>query len=141
VSHGPIELNHKKESSSPLFYGLGFRDIALLFQAGPILKSIVKTQYMDAKFLSDCEQAAAVYRAINHPIRRQMLEQLEAAPKNVTELQIVLRLEQTVTSQHLAALRDAKLVKVESKGKFKLYSINTGGIEALKTANITLGFL
>lgn len=96
---------------------------------------------MDAKFLAHCKLAARVYRAINHPIRRQMLEQLEAGPKNVTELQIYLRIEQTVTSMHLSHLREAKLVAVESQGKFKQYSLNAAGIEAVKTANITLGFL
>jgi DNA-binding transcriptional ArsR family regulator len=70
-----------------------------------------------------------------------MLEQLLLSPKKVTELQVVMRLEHSVTSQHLGHLRNAKLVKAESQGKFKVYSINSAGIEAVKTANISLGFI
>jgi DNA-binding transcriptional ArsR family regulator len=42
----------------------------------------------------------------------------------VTEIYIELRLEQSVTSQHLAILRRAGLVSALREGKFIYYTIN-----------------
>ena len=65
------------------------------------------------------------FRAINHPLRKHMLELLhQQARMTVTELFIKLRLEQSVASQHLAILRKAGLVHAERQGKFIFYSVN-----------------
>ena len=71
------------------------------------------------------KKGALVFRAINHPLRRQMLQLLhENARMTVTEIFIKLRLEQSVASQHLAILRKAGMVSTERHGKFIFYSIN-----------------
>jgi len=71
------------------------------------------------------KKAALVFRAINHPLRRQMLELLHSNMQmTVTALYVKLRIEQSVASQHLAILRRAELVHTERNGKQIFYSVN-----------------
>jgi len=71
------------------------------------------------------KKAALVFRAINHPLRRQLLQLLHQNVRmTVTEIYIKLRLEQSVASQHLAILRKAGMVNTERQGKFIFYSVN-----------------
>jgi DNA-binding transcriptional ArsR family regulator len=58
---------------------------------------------------------------------------------SVTELYIILRLEQSVTSQHLAILRKATLVSTERKAKNILYSVNYNQLDHLH--NITAALI
>lgn len=71
------------------------------------------------------KKAAIILRALNHTLRQQILKLLDQGRKStVTEIYVKLRLEQSVTSQHLAILRRANLVKTHREGKFVFYSIN-----------------
>ncbi len=69
--------------------------------------------------------AAKVLRAVNHKLRQQILKLImENQRMNVTEIYVKLRLEQSVTSQHLAILRGAGVVKSEQSGKERYYSVD-----------------
>lgn len=71
------------------------------------------------------KKAALVLRAINHPLRQQMLRLTHQQVRTtVTELYTKLRLEQSVASQHLAILRKAGFMLTEREGKYIFYSIN-----------------
>ena len=71
------------------------------------------------------KKAMLILRALNHKLRQQILKLLDERRKmTVTEIYIELRLEQSVTSQHLAILRRAGLVNATREGKFIYYSIN-----------------
>jgi DNA-binding transcriptional ArsR family regulator len=71
------------------------------------------------------KKAALIFRAVNHPLRRQILQLLHQNGRmTVTEVFIKLRLEQSVASQHLAILRKAGFVLTERQGKFIFYSVN-----------------
>lgn len=71
------------------------------------------------------KKAALVLRAVNHPLRQQMLKLIHQNNKmTVTEIYIKLRLEQSVASQHLAILRKAGFVNTSRDGKFIYYSTN-----------------
>lgn len=71
------------------------------------------------------KKAALIYRAINHPLRNQMLQLLHKNQRMaVTELYVKLRLEQSVASQHLAILRKAGFVNTQRDGKKIFYSVN-----------------
>ena len=71
------------------------------------------------------KKAMLILRALNHKLRQQILKLLDERRKmTVTEIYIELRLEQSVTSQHLAILRRANLVNALREGKFIYYSIN-----------------
>jgi DNA-binding transcriptional ArsR family regulator len=78
-------------------------------------------------------KTAVILRAINHPLRQQMLQIIFSKQKiTVTELYIALRLEQSVASQHLAILRRAGFVKTHRDGKFIQYSVNEKKMESLE---------
>ena len=71
------------------------------------------------------KKAELTLRALDHPIRKQMVSLIEAKKKlSVTGLHLKLKLEQSVASQHLAVLRKAKVVTASREGKFICYSVN-----------------
>jgi DNA-binding transcriptional ArsR family regulator len=66
-----------------------------------------------------------VLRALNHKLRQQIIKILEENSRmTVTDLYIMLRLEQSVASQHLAILRRAGILKTERDGKYIYYRVN-----------------
>jgi ArsR family transcriptional regulator, virulence genes transcriptional regulator len=70
-------------------------------------------------------KAVLTLRAVNHKLRKQIINLLEDSKKlTVTEIYVKLRLEQSVASQHLAILRRAGVVKTTRDGKFIYYSLN-----------------
>jgi DNA-binding transcriptional ArsR family regulator len=78
------------------------------------------------------KKAALIFRAINHPLRQQMLRLLHLKSRlTVTEIYVALRLEQSVASQHLAILRRAHLVGTERAAKNIFYSVNYRELERL----------
>lgn len=71
------------------------------------------------------KKAALILRAVNHPLRQQVLKLLHQHKRmTVTEIYKKLRLEQSVASQHLAILRRAGFAVTEREGKFIFYSVN-----------------
>ena len=68
--------------------------------------------------------AVLVLRAVNHELRRRIIDLLEKEEKmTVTEIYIKLRIEQSVASQHLAILRKAGIVSPTRDGKFIYYRL------------------
>jgi DNA-binding transcriptional ArsR family regulator len=66
-----------------------------------------------------------ILRAVNHPLRQQMLQLIHGYGKiTVTELYVKLRLEQSVASQHLAILRRSGFVNTQRSAKNIFYSVN-----------------
>jgi len=71
------------------------------------------------------KKAVMTLRAINHPLRKQIMNMLEENSKlTVSEIFVKLRLEQSVVSQHLAILRKAGVLDNERDGKFIYYKLN-----------------
>lgn len=80
------------------------------------------------------KKAALILRAINHPLRQQMIQLLhQNGQMTVTSLFIELRLEQSVASQQLAILRKANFVSTKRDGKFIYYSVNYQRLEHVHT--------
>lgn len=80
--------------------------------------------------LVNIKKAKGICRAIDHPLRAGILDYIhKKGEANVTEIYIHLRIEQSVASQHLAILRDAKVVSTKRFGKEIKYSINSVSIE------------
>jgi ArsR family transcriptional regulator len=66
-----------------------------------------------------------VLKALAHPLRMQILQFIDQCKSaNVNRIYGALRLEQSVTSQHLRILRAAGLVSTSRTGKFIHYSID-----------------
>jgi len=81
----------------------------------------------------EVRKASLIFRALNHKLRQQMLMiLLEHKQLTVTELFHILKLEQSVASQHLAILRRTGFVINKREGKFVWYMINPERIEEIK---------
>ncbi|MCB0617849.1 MAG: helix-turn-helix transcriptional regulator [Saprospiraceae bacterium] len=70
-------------------------------------------------------ESSELLRAVAHPLRLRILEFIDQNDTiNVNKIYNTLKLEQSITSQHLRVLRLADLVRTERDGKFIHYSIN-----------------
>ncbi|HEY1114470.1 MAG TPA: metalloregulator ArsR/SmtB family transcription factor [Chitinophagaceae bacterium] len=85
------------------------------------------------------KKAALILRAVNHPLRQQLLKLLHQHRRmTVTEIYKKLRLEQSVASQHLAILRRAGYVVSEREGKFIFYSVSYQRLKGVHQFSKTL---
>lgn len=76
------------------------------------------------------KKASMILRAVNHKIRRRIIELLEEHKKmTVTQIFIKLRIEQSAASQHLAILRNEGIVFTERDGKYIHYTLNFDRID------------
>ena len=75
--------------------------------------------------LNKVKRAAMILRAVNHKLRQQIMNIINDNGKiMVTDIYVKLRVEQSVCSQHLAILREAKVVDTQRNGKCVYYKIN-----------------
>ncbi len=66
-----------------------------------------------------------ILRALAHPLRLQILEFIDKHKTiNVNKIYGTLKLEQSITSQHLKILRASGLVHTHREGKFIHYTID-----------------
>jgi len=71
------------------------------------------------------DKASEVLRALAHPLRMRILAFIDKHGSiHVNKIYNTLKLEQSITSQHLRILRQADLVDTRRDGKFIFYSIN-----------------
>ena len=81
----------------------------------------------------DIKKANNVLRAINHPLRKRILQFLEEKQQaSVTEIYCAFGLEQSVASQHLKILRESNIVVTERKGRVILYKANYNHLSKLE---------
>ena len=74
---------------------------------------------------SKLEKSSDMLRAIAHPLRLKILNFIHRNDSvNVNKIYNTLKLEQSITSQHLKILRDADLVYTDRDGKFIYYNLN-----------------
>jgi ArsR family transcriptional regulator len=84
---------------------------------------ILPNMKMDNKKRARCETRAAILKALAHPIRLFMIEQLAEKSYCVYELTEMVGLDVSTVSKHLSILKNAGLVNVEKKGKQVFYSL------------------
>jgi DNA-binding transcriptional ArsR family regulator len=77
-------------------------------------------------------QIDKVFRAFGDPTRRQVFERLRRRTRSVREIAQGMGVSRPAVSQHLKVLQDAGLVRVQTQGTRRLYSVETGGIEAIR---------
>ena len=81
------------------------------------------------------DQANQTIRALAHALRLDILSYIDQYPgTNVNSIYNALELEQSITSQHLRILRQAKLVNCVREGKQILYSLNYPRLHSLQSA-------
>lgn len=92
-------------------------------------ETILKELTIDTALL---REAASVFRAINHPVRQEMLRMMHQNSRlTVTAIYKHLNIEQSVASQHLGILRAAGIVKTERQLKFIFYSVDYTRLELI----------
>jgi ArsR family transcriptional regulator len=71
------------------------------------------------------EYSVELARALAHPLRMKILEFIDQKGSiNVNKIYNTLKLEQSITSQHLRILRNAEVVSASREGKMVIYQIN-----------------
>jgi ArsR family transcriptional regulator len=71
---------------------------------------------------------AEFFKALAHPLRIQILDELREGPLNVTELRDRLHVEQSTLSQQLAVLRARNFVVTERLGNTIRYEVRDPAI-------------
>jgi len=73
------------------------------------------------------------YKAIADPTRRRILKYLRGGERTAGELAKHADIGRTALSHHLTVLKLADLVRVERRGQFQVYSLNTTVLQDLMT--------
>ena len=71
----------------------------------------------------------AVFEALSHPVRREVLALLRRGPLSAGELAGHFDIAKPTLSVHFAKLRDAGLVSVERRGTSLIYHLNMSILE------------
>ncbi len=66
---------------------------------------------------------AEFFKALGHPVRLVILEQLQSGEKSVNELQAALGIDQPLVSQQLATLRNKNIVETRREGTTVFYRV------------------
>lgn len=81
------------------------------------------------------QTSAEILRALAHPLRMKILEFIDKHKTiNVNKIYNTLKLEQSITSQHLRILRLAGIVITTREGKFIHYSIDYSKVASVLKA-------
>jgi len=90
------------------------------------------TNGMDQLDMEDLKLATKIFRAINHPLRLNIVRLVEEHGRlSVTQIYFKLRIEQSVASQHLAVLRDCDVLLATRDGKNIFYTVNPSRLSAI----------
>ena len=73
----------------------------------------------------------AVFKAIAHPVRREILALLSVSARSVKELTAEFEMSQPAVSQHLKELREARLVAAERSGLEQRYRLTPAPLKAV----------
>lgn len=71
---------------------------------------------MNVKQQARYEARARIIKALAHPARLVMVDELRNAPKCVCEIQEVVGLDMSTVSKHLSVLKNAGIVQDEKRG-------------------------
>ena len=71
---------------------------------------------MDAKRQAMYEARARIIKALAHPARLVIVDELRAEPRCVCEIQAVVGLDMSTVSKHLSVLKNAGIVQDEKRG-------------------------
>lgn len=74
-----------------------------------------------------------VFRALNDPIRRRILEMLRKGDLNAGDIAAAFDISKPSISHHLEQLRQADLVVSRKQGQFVVYSLNTSVLDEVLT--------
>jgi ArsR family transcriptional regulator, arsenate/arsenite/antimonite-responsive transcriptional repressor len=73
----------------------------------------------------------AVFKALNDPTRREILEMLQEKDLTAGEIAERFKISWPSISHHLDLLKQAKLVTAEKEGQYVYYSLNTTVVDEI----------
>ncbi|MBV6633288.1 MAG: winged helix-turn-helix transcriptional regulator [Alphaproteobacteria bacterium] len=79
-----------------------------------------------------------VYKALAHPVRREILKLLRGGDLSAGELAARFELSASTMSGHFAQLRDANLISVDRQGTTLIYRVNLSVLEESMSALMAL---
>lgn len=83
----------------------------------------------------ELEKASEMLRAVSHNLRLSIIDLLdEKGEVNVNVIYTTLKLEQSITSQHLKILRDNEIVNTRRDGKMIYYTLNYNRLNIINDA-------
>ena len=82
--------------------------------------------------MANTKRSAEVFDALGDPTRRAIFERLAARPLAVGELARGLPVSRPAGSQHLAVLKQARLVRDRAEGTRRVYEIDPHGLGAIR---------
>ena len=83
--------------------------------------------------LADLERIDAVFAALAHPNRRQIMTVLRARGGTMTSGELASRFDCSwpTTTGHLTVLAEANLVRIEKRGRQRHYTLNGAELDAV----------
>ncbi len=97
---------------------------------------------MDVKTHARCAARAQIYKALGHPARLCMVEELAKGPRCVCELAQLVGMDMSTVSRHLSVLKAAGIVQDDKRGLQVFYTLRIpcvvklfGCIETVLEAN------
>lgn len=69
-----------------------------------------------------------IFKALSDPTRRTIFEKLAGGSMNASALRDGMDISQPAMSQHIAVLRQARLIRQERQGRFVNYEVNPDGL-------------
>jgi DNA-binding transcriptional ArsR family regulator len=72
------------------------------------------------------------FHAFADPTRRRVFERLRRRTRSVRDIAQGMDVSRPAVSQHLKVLQEAGLVRVRTEGTRRLYSVEPGGLEAVR---------
>ncbi|MCM2315418.1 MAG: autorepressor SdpR family transcription factor [Thermoanaerobaculia bacterium] len=79
-----------------------------------------------------------IFKALSDPTRREILRMLRQKPMAAGELSDAFPITKGSLSHHYNILKSAELVRVERRGQFLVYSLNTSVFEDAMTMLVDL---
>jgi DNA-binding transcriptional ArsR family regulator len=79
------------------------------------------------------DQLARAFTALGDPTRRRVFELVADRPRSVGDLAGELPVSRPAVSQHLKVLADAGLVTPRAEGVRRIYHLDPGGLEGLRS--------
>jgi ArsR family transcriptional regulator, arsenate/arsenite/antimonite-responsive transcriptional repressor len=78
---------------------------------------------MDKKMIAKYEEQARIIKALSHPSRLIIIDELHSGRRNVSELTELVGSDTSTVSKHLSVLKNAGLVFVEKEGTTVFYNL------------------
>lgn len=120
--NGLAIISHQK---SELYKTLGIKGVNKIdkFEQLDVLSDINSNDYLNIS--KDVTEILQLLRALNHDVRKKILELVNKNPGiTIVDIFVMLKIEQSIASQHVAILRRSNLLNIKRQGKFLTYFIN-----------------